>query len=60
MDFVEAETDYCNETCVKCDVDGTEEISIKEEVIDIKRETPQALIFPPIKTEHEVRIGWCV
>jgi hypothetical protein len=60
MDFVEAETDYCSETCVKCEVDGTEEISIKEEEIDIKDEIPPSLIFPPIRTGNEVRIWWCV
>jgi len=88
MDVVEGETGYCNETCVKCDVVGTEEFSIKvedtidikeecgikvedtmdikeevsikvEEAIDIKDEIPEAITFPSIKTEHEVRF-WCV
>jgi len=37
-------------------VDGTEEASIQiEEAIDIKVEIPEAIIFPSIKTEHEVR-----
>jgi hypothetical protein len=38
-----------------------EEISIKvEEVIDIKDEMPEAVVFPPIRTEHEVRLwGVC-
>jgi hypothetical protein len=74
--FVEGETGYCSDTCVTCDVDGTGEviiledtIDIKEEVcvkveeaIDIKNEIPQAIIFPPIKTEPEVRFwgGVCV
>ncbi len=51
----------CNETCVTCDVDGTEEVSIKvEEGIDIKNEMPEAIKFPPIKTENEVRLwGVC-
>ena len=31
MDFVEGETGSCNETRVKCDVDGTEKFSIKVE-----------------------------
>jgi hypothetical protein len=54
---VEGETGSCSQTVVKCDVDGTEEVSIKvEESIDIKDEIPEALIFPPIKTEHEVRL----
>ena len=67
---VEGETGSCIETCVMCDVDGTEEfssnveeaidvkdeVSIKvEEAIDVKDEIPEALIFPPIKTEQEVR-----
>jgi len=61
MDFVEDETDSCSETCLTCDVDGTEEVSIKvEEAIDIKDEIPEASSFPPIKTEHEVRLwGVC-
>jgi hypothetical protein len=39
---------------VTCDVDETEEVSINiEEAIDIKDEIPEAITFPPIKTEHE-------
>ena len=73
--FVEGETGCCSDTCVMCDVDGTEEvgfdleeaidmkeeISIKvEEAVDIKDEIPEAIIFPPIKTEQEVRLqGVC-
>ena len=57
MDFVEGETGSCSETFVTCDVDGTEEVNIKvEEAIDIKDEIPEATSFPPIKTEHEVRL----
>ena len=75
MGYVEGETGYCNETCVMCDVDGAGEVSnkvedtidIKEEVsikvedpIDIKDEIPEAVTFPSIKTEHEVRLwGVC-
>ena len=60
MGFVEGGTSSCIDTCVECDVAGTEEVSIKvEEAIDIKDEIPKAIIFPPIKTEHEVRL-WCV
>jgi hypothetical protein len=75
MGFVEGETGYCSETCVTCDVDGTEEVSITtedaidikeevsikvEEAIDMKDEMPEAISFPPIKTEHEVRLcGVC-
>ena len=50
MDFVDGETG-------SCDVDRTEEGSIIfEEAIDIKDEMPEAISFPPIKTEHEVRL----
>jgi len=73
--YVEGETGSCSEMCVMCDVDGAGEVSnkvedtidIKEEVcikfeeaIDIKDEIPEAISFPPIKTEHEVRLwGVC-
>jgi hypothetical protein len=72
--FVEGETGYCSETSVMCDVGGTEEFSIDfEEAIDIKEEVikveeeihlkdevPEAISFPPIKTEPEVRLwGVC-
>jgi hypothetical protein len=59
--FVEGETGSCSETCVTCDFDGTEEDDIKvEEAIDIKEEIPEAISFPSIKTEHEVRLwGVC-
>jgi len=76
MGFVEGETGSCSETCLMCDVDGNEEVSIKveeaidikeevsikvEEAVDIKDEIPEALTFPPIKTEQEVRLwGVCV
>jgi hypothetical protein len=54
---VECETGPCSETCVTCDVDGTEEGCIKvEETIDIEDEIPEAISFPPLKTEHEVRL----
>jgi len=75
MGFVEGGTCSCSETCVICDVDGTEEVSIKversidvkeevsfkvEEAIDIKDEIPEAVSFPPFETEHEVRLwGVC-
>jgi hypothetical protein len=75
MGFVEGETGSCNETCVTCDVDETEEASInfedaidvKEEVsikvegaIDIKDEIPEARTFPPFETESEVSLwGVC-
>jgi len=58
---VESETGSCSETCVTSDVDGTEKVSIQvEEAIDIKVEIPEAITFPSIKTEHEVRLqGVC-
>jgi len=75
MGFVEGGTSSCIETSLECDVDGTEEVSIKfeemidikdevsikvEEAIDIKEEIPEAIIFPPIKTEKEVKLcGVC-
>ena len=72
--FVEGETGSCIETGVTCGVDGTGDVSvkvddaidIKEEVIkveyaiDVKEEIPEAISFPSIKTEHEVRLqGVC-
>ena len=58
MDFVEGGTGSCSQTCATCDVDGTEEVSINvEEARDIKNEMPEAIKFPPIKTENEVRLG---
>ena len=61
MCCVEGETGPCSEMCVTSDVDGTESVSIKvEEAINIKAEIPEALTFPSIKTEHEVRFrGVC-
>ena len=53
MCFVEGGTGSCSETCVTCDVGGTEEVSIKVE----EDEMPEAITFPPIKTENEVRLG---
>ena len=60
--FLEGETGSCSDTFVTCDVDGTEEVSIKvEEAIDIKDEIPEAITFKTIKTEQEVRLwGVCV
>jgi len=55
MCFVEGETGPCSETCVMCDVDGSEEVTIKVEEVDIKDEITEAIIFPSIRTEHEVR-----
>jgi len=59
--FVEGETGSCNEAGVTCDVDGTEEVSMKvEDAIDIKDEIPEDITFPTLKTEQEVRLwGVC-
>jgi len=60
MGLVGGGTGSCSETCVTCDVDGTEEVSIKvEEAIHIKDEILEATSFAPIRTEHEVRL-WVV
>ena len=61
LGFVEDETGSCSEMCVTCDVDGTEEVSINvEEAIVIKTEVPEAIRFPPIRPENEVRLwGVC-
>jgi len=71
MCFVEGKTASCTDTCVMCGDGGTEDISIKskedidikeesnikvEETVHIKDEIPEDIIFPPIKTEHEVRL----
>ena len=61
MGFVEGGSGCCIEKCVECDVDGTEEVSNEvEEAVDIEDEIPEAISFPPIKTEQEVRLwGVC-
>jgi hypothetical protein len=75
MGFVEGETGSISDTCVTYDADGSEEVSIEteevidtkedvsikvEETIDVKDEIPEAIKFPPIKNEHEVRLqGVC-
>jgi len=75
MSSVEGETGPYSETCVMCDVDGKEEISIKvedardikeeisikvEDAIDIKDEIPEATTSSSIKTEREVGFMVCV
>jgi len=73
--FVEGETGSCNETDVECDVGGIEEFNIEaenaldikeelgikvEDAVDIRSETPEAILFVPVKTEQEVRLcGVC-
>ena len=61
LGFVDSGRGSCSETCVTYDGDGTEEVSINvEEAVDIKNEMPEAIKFPPIKTENEVRLwGVC-
>jgi hypothetical protein len=61
MDCVGDRTGSYSETCVQCGgVRGTEEISIKEETVDIEDGIPEAITFPSVKTEHEVRLqGVC-
>jgi hypothetical protein len=47
-------------------VGGEEDVVIKEEcvkveeIIKIKEEIPEAIVFPPIKTEHQVGFWLCV
>jgi hypothetical protein len=66
---VEDPLDIKEEVSIKVEdpLDIKEEVSIKvEEPIHIKDETAQAITFPEIKTEHEVRLWgvcvcvWCV
>jgi len=60
MGFVEGKTGSCSDTCVTCDDDDTEVVSIKvEKAIDIKAEIPEPISFPSMKTEQEVRL-WFV
>ena len=75
MCCVEGETVSCSETCMTCDFDATDVVSIKvEEVLDIKEEVsikveeaididdeiPEAGTFPSIKPEQEVSLwGVC-
>jgi len=56
MDCVGCRTGSYSETCVQCGVDGTEEIGIKQEAVDIEDEIPEAITFPSVKNEHEVRL----
>jgi hypothetical protein len=51
MDCVEGEAGSCSATCIMCDADGTEGVSIKvEESIEIKDEFPET--FPPAVTSY--------
>jgi hypothetical protein len=62
MGLIEDEPDRGSEGSVTCLDDGTEESSIEvDESVDVKVEDPEALKFPPIKTEPEVIVwGLCV
>ena len=59
--FVEGETGSSNEAGVEFDVNGKEELFIKvEDDIEVKEEAPEAITFPTVKTEQEVRLwGVC-
>jgi hypothetical protein len=58
MGCVEGETGSRSATCVTCDVDKTDKVSIKvEEELDIKDEFPEIVASPSIKTENEVIFG---
>ena len=62
LDVVESPTGSYIGTCVTCDDDdGTEEVCMKvEQALDIMDEIPEAIPFPLIKTEQEVRLwGVC-
>jgi hypothetical protein len=65
MDFVEVETDYCSETCVKCDVGGTEETNTKEDIADMKDEITDISVgifkisFPFLVVSHKAQFNWC-
>jgi hypothetical protein len=57
MGFVDGGTGSLFDTCVNCDVDGTEEYNINlEDAIDIINKMTEAISFPPINTENGVRI----
>jgi hypothetical protein len=59
--FVDGGTGSCFDTCVPCDVNGTEEYNIKfEDAININDGMQEVISFPPINTENEVRFRACV
>jgi hypothetical protein len=58
---VEIEAGSYVDTCVKCDVDGTEDVSVKiEETSDTKEEILEAIYFQPVNNEDEVSLCVCV
>ena len=57
IDDLEGESYSYSDTCVTCDDDGTEEVSIQvEEAIGVKGGIPEPITSPPIETEQEVRL----
>jgi hypothetical protein len=57
MGLVEGETGYCSDTCATGGVGGTGEGSDQvEETVAIRGEISEAVKFPAINTEHEVRL----
>jgi len=60
--LIKDEPDSCSESCVTTLDIGTEEGNIEvEDSVDIKEENPEAIKFPPIKTEPAVSVwGLCV
>jgi hypothetical protein len=57
MYCVEGETGSCSATCTQCAADGTEAVGIKVEgATDTEDEIPEAITFPEIKTELEVKL----
>jgi hypothetical protein len=61
MGLIKVERDSDTEECMTSLDNGTEEGNIKiEELVDVKEENPEAIKFPPIKTEPEVSVwGLC-
>jgi hypothetical protein len=61
MNVVESEIGSCSDTCVTRDVGGNGDVGIEvEDAIDIKHEIPEAISFPPVKNEDEIRLqGVC-
>jgi hypothetical protein len=57
MGLVEGETGYCSDTCVTGGVVGTGDGNVQvEETVAIRGEISEAVKFPAINAEHEVRL----
>jgi hypothetical protein len=57
MGLVEGESGYCRDTCVTGGVGGTGEGGVQvEETAAIRGEISEAVKFPAINAEHEVRL----